>query len=135
MDERNARETMAAYHCNAIYVSFSNEWAHEDWVAELVVHELAHALFEKLGGPTYEERFRLSPKEEEQLHLINEGYATFAQNVWFRNLYPLHARSNVRYNTGARGSVYDCGFKRIKQAVREHCMEVLMEIPRCWREF
>lgn len=135
MDENNAREYMAAYHRNAIYVSFSTGSGHEDWVAELVVHELAHALFEKLGGPTYSERYRLSKEEEKHLRLINEGYATFAQNVWFRDLYPLHARINVGYATGVRESVYARGFERIKQVVKEHGTEVLLEIPGRWREF
>lgn len=135
IDEKFAREHMAAYHQNAIYVSFSTESSHEDWLAELVVHELAHALFEKLGGPTYNQRFRLSAEEEDHLSLINEGYATFAQNVWFRDLYPLGARIDVGYATGNPGTVYADGFERIKKVVKEHGMEVLMDIPSRWREF
>jgi len=135
MDKNNAREYTAAYHRKAIYVSFSSGADHANCIAELVVHELAHALFERLGGPTYEERFKLTSEEGKHLRLINEGYATFSQKVWFRDLYPLNARPTVGYLFGERGSIYDRGFKRVRRLVREHGMEVLMEIPRRWREF
>ncbi|TWU29286.1 hypothetical protein [Bythopirellula polymerisocia] len=135
MDEVGARTHMAAYHKNAIYVSFDARPGHEHWVAEIVVHELAHALFEKLGGPSYEDRFDFSPEEEKQLELICEGYATFAQTVWFRDFYPLHARIDVGSTPYHEETIYARGLERIQQLVKEHGQKALLEIPCHWRKF
>jgi hypothetical protein len=133
--EDRSRKWCACYYRNAIYVSFESDVNHEDWLAQIVMHELAHALWHRLGGPTPSECSRFSETERQQRQLLSEGFATFAQNVWFRDLYPLHARIDVGYSWWHRDSVYERGLQRIRKIVKDRGPKVLLEIPSRWREF
>ena len=135
MGQEHSRKSFACYYKNAIYVSFTSPSDHEDWIAEVVVHELAHALWEKLGGLTHEQRSGLTPEEREQYKILSEGYASFAQKKWFRDIYPVDVRVDVGNLAYDSGSIYSLGFKRIQQLVNDHGTSVLLEIPRRWQEY
>ena len=135
--EKRAQMCLATYFENAIYVSISpgSENQHETWFAEIVVHELAHSLWYKLGGPKCQERQRLSQRDKEKLQIFCEGYATFAQSVWFRDMYPLEERIEVGYRWWPENSVYEQGVRKIRQIVNEHGPDILLEIPSRWQDF
>lgn len=135
MYEECSHNSFANYYKNAIYISFSSSSDHEDWIAEVVVHELAHAVWEKLGGPNYEQRSGLSPPDRGRHELLSEGYATFAQLVWFSDIYPLHVKRDSRNIFRDPDSIYSRGLKRVRQLVSEHGTSILLELPRRWREF
>jgi hypothetical protein len=132
--EDQSRNVWACYYRNAIYISFSTGVDHDDWIAEIVVHELAHALWEKLGGPTSSECAKLPETERKQVRLLAEGFATFAQSIWFRDLYPLYARIDVGYSWWRRDSVYEQGIQKIRQIVKDRGSKVFLEIPSRWHE-
>ncbi len=126
----------ASYYRNGIYVSFLSGTAHEHAIAEITVHELSHALWEKIEGVPLDENRRgakrVSRPEYEKFVLLLEGYAMYAQTVWFRDLYPPSARNKV-YARLNHESVYCRGCQRIEELVRDSGEQVLLEIPQRWR--
>jgi len=133
----NAHECGASYYRNAIYVSFVSGTAHDYAIAELTVHELSHALWEKLAGVPLDEHWRgtkkLASTDHERFRLLVEGYAMYAQTVWFRDFYPLCLRNNLGFARLDHKSVYFRGFKRIQELVKESGQQVLLEIPSRWQ--
>jgi hypothetical protein len=127
----------ASYYRNAIYVSFASGTAHDYAIAELTVHELSHALWEKLEGVPLDENWRgaktPASAEHEKFRLLIEGYAMYAQTIWFRDLYPACLRNNLDYARLDRKSIYFRGFQRIKELVEQSGQQVLLEIPQRWR--
>lgn len=133
----NSRKCGASYYRNAIYVSFASGTAHDYAIAELTVHELSHALWEELEGVPLDENWqgvkRLAPAEHEKFRLLLEGYAMYAQTVWFHDLYPTSVRNNLHYARLDRKSIYNRGFQRIKELVKQSGEQVLLEIPQRWK--
>lgn len=132
-----ARECGASYYRNAMYVSFVSGTAHDCAIAEVAVHELSHALWEKLAGEWLDEQLRVAeqrtPADHNKLELLVEGFAVYAQTVWFRDFYPACLRDNLHLAPSDRKSVYFRGFTWIQELVKQSGPQVLLEIPRQWK--
>jgi hypothetical protein len=127
----------AAYYRGAIYVSFGSNTPHEDTIATTTVHELAHALWEKLEGIPldlrWEGRKPRNAQEVDKYQLFVEGFATYAERIWFLDVYPVSLRRIVQSRQSRLDSVYFRGCQRIEQLVQSHGPEILLEIPKRWR--
>jgi hypothetical protein len=122
----------ACYFWNAIYVSFQNGTrVHEEYVARAAVHELAHALWERLGG-----RFHSRVQRVDQvLKLFVEGFATYAETVWFVDFYPTWLRTltvQQAKRIGPDADPHAQGFKVVERLVEEDGTGVLLHLPREW---
>jgi hypothetical protein len=129
-DDRAAK-CSAAYYRNGIYVSFSSGTAHEEAIAAVVVHELSHALWEKLG----KRPLTWFPKTEyvEKYKLFVEGFATYAEKVWFLDLYPASIRRAVRCEYLDPKGIHYLGLCRIEALVKQAGPEILRQIPKRWQ--
>jgi hypothetical protein len=125
----------ACYFWNGIYVSFQNGTrSHEEMVARNVVHELSHAVWEKLGGIFRTRRKCINPV----LRLFVEGFATYAELIWFVDFYPPLLRcitmgdAKVRRRTpGPHGE----GLKLVERLVKENGVGILPDLPKQWRKY
>jgi hypothetical protein len=134
--EDRARGCMASYYKNAIYVSFSVDIrCHEEGVGMAAVHELSHRLWERLGGSSLFGERSVSQADHEKLWLLGEGYATYAERVWFLDLYPASVKRVVPNVPWDRKGVHFRGMKRISELVEQHGPKILLEIPKRWRSF
>jgi hypothetical protein len=129
--DESAKNCCAAYRRSAIYVSFRSGTAHEEAIAPTVVHELAHALWEKLAARPL--TWRPKAKLRERYGLLVEGFATYAEQVWFLDLYPNSIRRTVQQSQLDPNGIHDRGFRWIEQLVQEHGAQILMKIPKRWR--
>lgn len=99
----------------------------ENSLDELIVHELGHHLWFKLGG--YHNY--LSHEKEPREKLMIEGFATYCEYIWFSDFYPdkrkrpLNSFGNPNYHAGAL---------RMVRFVQEQGDDVLLRVPREWRE-
>lgn len=132
-----ASKHIAAYRGSTIYVSFSCNAAHEESVATTTVHELAHALWEKLEGiplnMVREGRRRRDTQEADKYRLLAEGFAMYAERTWFLDLYPLAIRRTVQQMEAKADSVYSRGYQQVEQLVQDHGPQILTELPKRWR--
>ena len=124
----------ACYYWHTIYVSFRNGTQfHQDHVALNVVHEMSHALWERLGGVFYAAK-QVNPI----LRIFVEGFATYAQLIWFADLYPPPTRhvaaGCARWRRRASGP-HGEGLKMVERLVKENGVEVLLRLPKEWRKF
>jgi hypothetical protein len=134
--QERAASCMASYHRNAIYVSFSKGTnGHEFGIAFGVVHELSHALWERLAGQPLFPRPKGNRSELEKFKLLVEGYATYAERIWFLDVYPSSVRKFANDPRLKVRGVYAKGMKRVKELVEQHGPQILFEIPKRWREF
>jgi hypothetical protein len=129
--DESAKNCCAAYRQRAIYISFRSGTAHEEAIAPAVVHELAHALWEKLAARPL--TWRPKAKLMERYSLLVEGFATYAEQVWFLELYPISIRTTVRQSQLDPNGIHFRGFRWIEQLVQEHGAQILMKIPKRWR--
>jgi hypothetical protein len=135
----HARKCSASYYKSAIYVSFSSGTSHEEAVAAMAVHELSHALWERLEGEPLDVMWmkvrRLGRHDIESYKLLVEGYATYAERIWFADVYPSSVRDGLLHHPLQPESNYARGLDRIKELVRQHGPEILLEIPKRWRTY
>ena len=129
--DESAKNCCAAYRHSAIYVSFRSGTAHEEVIARAVVHELAHALWEKLAARPL--TWRPKGKLMERYSLLVEGFATYAEQVWFLELYPISIRRTVQQSQLDPNGLHYRGFRWVEQLVQEHGAQILMKIPKRWR--
>ena len=129
--EESATKCSAAYYRNGIYVSFSSGTAHEEVVAAAVVHELAHALWERLARKPLTWR----PKRQfwGKYKLFAEGFATYAETIWFLDLYPIAVKRAVQGAYIDPQGVHYRGMCQIEDLVRKHGQQILFEIPKRWQ--
>lgn len=121
---RIAPEIGAVYAHNSFYVSFTlGTMFHEDAVARTTVHELAHCLWERLGG-----RFLDSPQ------LVIEGYAVYAERVWFRDSYPVWLRNRLASERLDETNSYTKGMRAIEKLVDKWGEWILLKVPRDWQK-
>lgn len=80
--EDHARKYAACYYADAIYVSFAASTPHDEVAPVVAVHELSHALWERLEGEPFHAK-RLPPADQEKYQLLVEGYAVYAASTWF----------------------------------------------------
>lgn len=134
--KERAGSCMASYHRNAIYVSFSNGTrSHEFAIAYAVVHELSHALWERLAGQPLFPRPKGTKSDLERFHLLVEGFATYAERIWFLDMYPRSVRKFANDPRTKPPGVYFKGMKRVEELVELHGSKILLEIPKRWRDF
>ncbi len=134
---KRSRELSASYYRNAIYVSFESGTPHEDAIALATVHELSHALWERIAGQRIEQRASAagtSAEELEKYNLFIEGYATYAERVWFRDFYPTSMNDIIDKWHLKAGSTYLRGLHKIKMLVKQHGSQILLKIPKEWRK-
>jgi ClpA/ClpB-like protein len=134
---KKAHECTASYFRSAIYISFHGGARHEESVATTTVHELSHALWERISGHPLDAQWNgdkpLGPQDIDNYQLFVEGYATYAECVWFADLYPRGAEANWRRYQSMPGSVYLHGFRRIEKLVQQRGSQILLEIPKLWQ--
>jgi hypothetical protein len=93
-----------------------------------VVHELSHGLWDKLSrNELFEERGNL--KEFGEKRKWFEGFATYCAEDYFAEFYPESTKTD--YNTP---KLYKEGKEKIKEAVDKYGEEIILKIPRVWRE-
>jgi hypothetical protein len=126
--------TGAVYGRNAIYVSFTlGTMYHEDAVARTTVHELTHCLWERLGG----QFLRPSRRADSQIQdhkLAVEGYAVYAERIWFRDSYPLWLRRRLASERLDESTVYIMGMRAIEKLVDKWGEWILLKVPRDWQK-
>lgn len=127
----DAAKQIACYYRGGIYVSFKSETLHEEAVAFTVVHELAHALWEKLGRKPLSWQPRRKYREKYKLYV--EGFATYAEKVWFLDLYPTAVRPVAEWLHPDPESVYHRGLRQVEEVVRKHGEQILLQIPKRWQ--
>ena len=102
----------------------------------MAVHELSHALWETLEGePLDRSMNRLSPAALEKHRLLVEGYAVYAERVWFSDFYPACVRDNLLFVNHDRKSVHFRGFQKIEELVGLFGPHILQRIPKEWRDY
>jgi hypothetical protein len=132
----SARNCSAVYYGGAIYVSFMGGTAHEDAMAIVVMHELSHALWERLEGKPLVWGLRArkgNAADRERFDLLSEGSASYAERIWFVDLYPPSARDVLARWKLQPDSPRSKGLHRVQQLVEEHGPGILLEIPKRWR--
>ena len=123
--DEQAKKNSACYYRSGIYVSFNSGTVHEESVAATVIHELAHALWEKLGKRSL--AWRPRRRHLEKYKLFVEGFATYAEKIWFLDLYPSLARPAVRRMHSDPNSIYYRGLRWSKMWFAS------TESKSCWR--
>ena len=127
---------MACYYDSAIYVSFQIDFrCHEEFIACAVVHELSHALWERLARRPLHKEHPRTPAERQKFQLLVEGYATYAEQIWFLELYPQCVRDSLAHLPRDSQSVHYRGMQRIQELVNKSGPAVLLQIPARWRSF
>ncbi len=126
-----ASKCSATYYRKGIYISFSSGTAHEDAVAAVVVHELAHALWERIAVRPL--TWRPKAQYVEKYALFVEGFATYAEKVWFLDLYPITVRSVVQKEQLDPRGVHYRGLRRIEEIVRQKGPQIVPQIPKKWQ--
>lgn len=119
---------------SSIYINFGllpkgerilEEMAGIDATERDTVHELSHALWYALGGEKTYDKNEMT---------WNEGFATYCELDWFRDLYPdgyFIPRPNLFTHEGE----YIDGRKKIENLVQEYGEEILLRIPSEWTKF
>jgi hypothetical protein len=129
--EESATKCCAVYFRNGIYVSFGGDTVHEEAIAVAVVHELSHALWERLAKWPLDVWPRARYRDDYDLFV--EGFATYAEREWFLDLYPLAIRESARRAYYDPNGIHHRGFLRIKDLVKRYGAEILPQIPRKWK--
>jgi len=90
-----------------------------------VVHELSHAVWEKCNPNI------INLKEFfNEGRIWMEGFASYCAQEYFANLYPEGVKKDFHL-----AGVYKKGKNKIEGLVKSHGKEVVLEIPKRWREF
>lgn len=133
-----SRKYAACYFRRGIYVSFDSGVQHDEEVAATVVHELSHALWETISAASLHahpfSNHRIRPNEQEKLKLLGEGFAVYCERVWFLDIYPAYLRDSVQNRTLDPDTIYARGLRQVNRLVEQHGPEILLEIPKRWRE-
>jgi hypothetical protein len=129
-----ARNCCASYYKSAIYVSFSVDIRrHVEGIALTAVHELSHALWEKHEGIPLHEKRSGTMADQEKFRLLVEGFATYAERIWFVDLYPQCVKETMPYVQYDKASIHFRGLQRVQELVNQSGPQVLLEIPKRWR--
>ncbi len=129
-----AHHCLARYYRSAIYVSFSVDVrCHEEGLAVAAVHELVHALWERLEKRPLDQIRSYGKAKQEEFRLFVEGYATYAEYVWFSDLYPASVKRMLPHWRWDRASIHFRGLQRIQELVEQFGPQILLKIPKRWR--
>jgi hypothetical protein len=127
------RKAYMAYRDSTLYVDVKSKLrdylqdtsiAYED--DQPVIHELSHALWEKLN-PNFRED---EEKNFQRLVVWNEGFATYCAFRYFADVLP----KKLKFTELRVGTVYYEGFKKIENVLKREGPEIFLEIPKRWRE-
>jgi hypothetical protein len=94
-----------------------------------VVHELSHTLWNKLDGRGLFGKEINSRKEFKEGRRWMEGFATYCCEDYFADLYTEETKIG-----SPLPRLYKEGKEKIKGAVAKHGEEILLKIPKVWRE-
>jgi hypothetical protein len=115
----------------SIYVSFTVgvEW-HEDYVFRATVYELAHCLWDKL-------REQSSGRRQPDWNvpgytMASEGYATYAESIWFVEAYPAWLKNRLAGIHRDESAVAVKGMRAIQDLVAKYGPAILLRIPTEW---
>ena len=111
-----------------LYLSFNHGTEIlEGFTDQTVVHDLSHGLWEKLGGEIHldSEAFTNPVK----FKFVNEGFASYCEYEFFRDLYPQGAFKDSYPNR----ETYPSERNAIKKLVDTNGEKILLEIPTNWR--
>ncbi|MBS3146513.1 hypothetical protein J4471_02340 [Candidatus Woesearchaeota archaeon] len=116
------------HHNNTIYVPFyfMNKFMDIDFKERSkhldygVVHELSHSLWDKISGNS------VDPSR-----LWFEGFATYCTECFFTDLFP----PGIENTSDGLPSVYIEGKRKIETLVERYGKEIVLEIPKIWKEF
>jgi hypothetical protein len=123
----------AVYSFRSIYVAFA--WGmriHEDRVIQITVHELAHRLWEKLGGRFPGIGWHRDTQSRE-LKMAVEGFAEYADRIWFRDDYPPSLQKMLAADRLNEASVYTQGMRTVDEAVANFGPAILLRLPTQWK--
>ena len=117
------------YNSSTIYVPFyfvsrlEDFKAREETLDQEVVHELSHRLWEVLSG-------ELLPRKpsDDVLKFWAEGFASYCDGKYFSDFYP------EGYEAFEPDGIFKRGMERIEELVEKHGEDIVIEIPKRWRE-
>jgi hypothetical protein len=66
--------------------------------------------------------------------LAVEGYATYAERIWFRDSYPLWLRKRLASERLDEASVYTMGMRIMEKLVDKWGERILLKVPRDWQK-
>jgi hypothetical protein len=67
--------------------------------------------------------------------MLVEGFATYAERIWFLDVYPESVRKFANDPSTTPPEIYYRGMKRVEELVAQHGSQILFEIPKRWRDF
>ncbi len=107
---------------------------HEEWILQGTVHELAHRLWEELGG-----RLSVRGRWRRQMRLAKhrlaaEGFAIYAERNWFRDAYPPPLRKRLATDHVDESDFYIKGLRAVEEVVSRLGPDVLLKLPRKWKK-
>jgi hypothetical protein len=122
----------AVYYGQSVYVNCTERrQCHEDLIAQCIVHELAHRLWERLQKrPVVFDPRR--PMRYKKFKMAGEGFATYAERIWFRDAYSMSLRRALVSERLDEASVYTLGLRAVENAVKKMGPEILLRIPNEW---
>jgi hypothetical protein len=125
----------AFYYHQSIYVAFTmGMQLHEDYVIPSTIHELAHRLWEKLGGPHGTNIRWRKERAYWKLKMLDEGYAEYAARIWFLDSYPLWLRRKIPAQQRNQSNIYVKGLRLMEKLVGKYGSQILLKIPGDWRK-
>ena len=126
--------SLAFYTLQSIYVAFTmGMQTHEDWVVQGTVHELAHRLWEKLGGQFPNIRWQ-KERSMWKLKMACEGYSVYAERIWFRDSYPPLLRKRLASEYIDESSVQIKGMRVMEKLVDRMGPQILLKVPTEWQK-
>ena len=128
------------YNNKTIYIPFDfinrfmdiNLKEREEKIDYCIVHELSHALWDNIAKNEGIEGFL--NKDKRRTHKFSrewcEGFATYCSDEYFAEFFPLNASTPQKLRR-----VYGVGKRKVEELVKKHGKEILLEIPKRWKEF
>ena len=120
-------------------MSFESGTAHDHTIASTTVHEISHALWEKIAEEELEvgrlkRKWPGPPKSCGSTGYFVEGFATYAEQVWFLDIYPPQIRGIIQQCCPRSPDLpHAHGLRHVKWLVKKLGPEVFLEIPKKWR--
>ena len=104
------RQTALRYYRSAdLRFLLGRHQRHQEGIAFTAVHELSHALWERLEGQPLDKKWSGTSADWEKFSLLVEGYAEYAHQIWFWDLYPACVREIAALYTTRPG---ECSLPR-----------------------
>ncbi len=119
---------------NSIYISFTlGTQFHEEEIIRTTVHELAHCLWRKIArrDPRF---FWRRKRRYREYKIVGEGFAVYAERVWFRDAYPPWLKRKLELDRLDEANLYTTGLRVIERLVEQHGQQILLRIPAKWKK-